>query len=291
MKTIVTGGCGFIGTHLVRKLLQLGHQIIIIDKTHLQCLSNKSIKYYNYDICDNIPDHIFEDVDCVFHLAAEARIQDSIDNPQNTAKVNISGTVNILEACRIHKIPRFINSSSSSVYGLTDIFPTNEETKTDCLNPYAASKLAAEEMVNCYARSYGIKCFNLRYFNVFGENSPVDGPYSLVIGLFLNQRKYNKSLTIVGDGGSLRDFVYVGDVVDANISAMTRQTHSQSETLNIGSGRNISILEISKIISQNITFVPPRDGEAKTTLADISRAKHMLDWQPKVYVTDWLSKQ
>lgn len=301
MKVIVTGGCGFIGTHLVRKLLQLGHQIIILDKLRppqshrlFNGFGSQPITYYNCDI-SNIDTagfkNTFKNVECVFHLAAEARIQASIDNPQHTANVNISGTINVLEACRIHKIPRFINSSSSAVYGLTDVLPTNEKTKTDCLNPYAATKLAAEEMVNCYAKLYDIKVFNFRYFNVFGEDSPVDGPYSLVVGLFLNQRKYNNSLTIVGDGSSLRDFVYVGDVVDANIKAMMQQTYNQSETLNIGSGRNISILEIAKIISQDIIFVPPRTGEAKTTLADISRAKQVLDWEPRVYVTDWLSKQ
>lgn len=295
MKVIVTGGCGFIGTHLVRELVQLGHQVKVIDNQSSGCamVEGVGVDYFFHNICDTI-DWIFkdEDVDCVFHLAAEARIQESIENPKHTAKVNVLGTVNVLEACRVNNVPRFINSSSSSVYGLTDQFPTPEETKTDCLNPYAASKLAAEEMVHCYARVYGIKAFNLRYFNVFGEDSPVAGPYSLVIGLFLDQFKKNQPLTVVGDGSSLRDFVYVGDVVDANIRAMDREPAAvRSDIINIGSGQHVSVLDIATAISPNFTYVPPRAGEAKQTLADTTRAKQVLGWEPRTMVLDWIKTQ
>jgi UDP-glucose 4-epimerase len=296
MKIIVTGGCGFIGTHLVHELLRLGHEIIVIDdlssgqycKTNV--IKHKCVEYCLGSICGDIA-WMFEDVKCVFHLAAEARIQSSIDNPRHAINTNVCGTMNVLDACRLHKVPRFINSSSSAVYGLTDSFPTCEDEKTDCLNPYSASKLAAEELVHCYAKTYGLTAFNLRYFNVFGENSPVVGPYSLVIGLFLDQLQRGEALTVVGDGSSLRDFVHVGDVVAANVKAMTAEPEAPSQVINIGSGRNISVLEIAKIISNKITFVDPRPGEAKQTLANISRAKRVLGWEPKMHIQDWLVSQ
>lgn len=287
MKTIVTGGRGFIGTHLVRRLLKLGHKVVVIDNMSSGNSEVEGAVYYKEDICNSIQ-HVFKDVYCVFHLAAEARIQASIDDPMHTARTNIIGTVNVLDACRLHNVPRIVNSSSSAVYGLTESFPTNENVRTDCLNPYAASKLAAEEIIHCYTKICDIQAFSLRYFNVFGEDSPVIGPYSLVVGLFLNQMKRGEDLTIVGDGTSLRDFVYVGDVVDANIKAMTAKCRLSSEVLNIGSGRNISILDVAKMISDKIVFVPSRQGEAKSTLADISRAKLILGWEPKVTITDWL---
>ena len=288
MRILVTGGCGFIGTHLVRKLLHLGHEIIVIDNRSSGNNIIEHVKYHFIDICGNITE-IFEDIGCVFHLAAEARIQASIENPNHTFNVNIGGTINVLEACRLCKVPRLINSSSSAVYGLADRFPTKETNLTDCLNPYSASKLAVEELVHCYTKVYGLEAFNLRYFNVFGENSPITGPYSLVIGLFLDQMKRGENLTVVGDGGSLRDFVYVGDVVEANIKAMTAKLETSSEILNIGSGRNISILDIAKIVAcDKIIHIPPRQGEAKQTLADISRARRILDWEPKIMIIDWL---
>lgn len=291
MKTIVTGGRGFIGTHLVCKLLELGHEVIVIDDMSSGTSKVDGAIYYLESICNPIH-HLFEGVDCVFHMAAEARIQASIDDPMHTTKTNIVGTVNVLDACRFNNVPRIINSSSSAVYGLTEKFPTNEDTITDCLNPYAASKLAAEEMIHCYTKLCNLQAFNLRYFNVFGENSPVTGPYSLVIGLFLDQMERGEDLTVVGDGSSLRDFIYVGDVVEANIKAMTAEPEISSEILNIGSGQNVSVLDIAKVIAcDKITHVPPRHGEAKQTLADTTRVKRILGWEAKIIVLDWIRSQ
>lgn len=292
MKTIVTGGCGFIGTHLVRRLVEFGVKVDVLDNESSSVgikIDGATYHHCNIEETESFPAKLFEGVDCVFHLAAVARIQDSISNPLHTAAVNIIGTVNVLEACRKAGVPKLVNSSTSSVYGLTESFPTSEDTETDCLNPYAATKLAAEEMIRCYTKLYGIEAFNLRYFNVFGEDSLVDGPYSLVIGIFLEQRKNGVPLTVVGDGSSLRDFVYVGDVVEANIRCMTRSPGGE-DVINIGSGENIAVLDIAKAISDKYEFVPSRPGEAKKTLADNSRAKRILGWGPTVSLLEWLQK-
>jgi len=293
MKILITGGRGFIGTHLTRKLIKLKHEVVVIDNLSANSLPTmQGVDYHIKDICDY--DHIapiFENVDCVFHLAAEARIQVSIDNPKYTANTNILGTVNVLEACKNHKVKRIINSSTSAIYGLTNQFPTDESTEPDCLNPYAATKLAAEEMVRCYSKTYGLESYSLRYFNVFGEESPVAGPYSLVIGIFLQQKQRKESLTVVGDGDSLRDFIYVGDIVNANIAAMNQSGPAQNVILNIGSGCNMSVLSIAYAISDDITFIPFRQGEAKVTLADISKARKVLGWEPKIMLRDWLDQK
>jgi UDP-glucose 4-epimerase len=297
VKFLVTGGCGFIGTHLTRKLVELGHKVSVIDNLSTKKFTITDVEFVvgvDYHITDiRYYDKIlplFKGIDGVFHLAAEARIQASIDNPKHAVDANILGTTHVLEACRIQKVKRIINSSTSAIYGLTDQFPTHESTEPGCLNPYASTKLAAEIMTQCYFKTYNLESYNLRYFNVFGEGSPVTGPYSLVIGIFLDQLARGESLTVVDKGESLRDFVYVGDVVDANIKAMTQTGTAQSEILNIGSGTNVSILEIAKAMSDNIVFVSSRPGECKQTLADISKAKEFLDWGPTTKLLDWLQK-
>lgn len=292
MKVLVSGGCGFIGSHLVDELISIGIDVVVIDikAKPLMVPRNPKAQYAQEDIRKIARiESYFKDVNCVFHLAAESRIQASIDNPIYAAEVNIMGTINMIECCSHHKVPRFINSSTSSVYGLTDRFPTAETTPTDCLNPYASTKLAAEEMIKCYVKLGKIeRACSLRYFNVFGEYSPVTGPYSLVIGIFLQQLAAERSLTVVGDGSAERDFVYVKDVVNANILAMRNDQHINGESYNIGSGRNISVLNIAKLLSDKIEFIPPRQGEAKTTLADYSLANNNLGWSPRVFLEDWL---
>lgn len=294
MKVLVSGGCGFIGSHLVDELISIGIDVVVIDikAKPLMVPRNPKAQYAQEDIRKIARiESYFKDVNCVFHLAAESRIQASIDNPIYAAEVNIMGTINMMECCSHHQVPKFINSSTSSVYGLTNLFPTSESTPTDCLNPYASTKLAAEEMLKCYVRLGKIsKACSLRYFNVFGENSPVTGPYSLVIGIFLQQLAAGHSLTVVGDGSAERDFVYVKDVVRANLLAMENEEYLSGESYNIGSGKNISVLNIAKLLSDNIEFISPRQGEAKTTLADYSLAFQNLGWQPQIYLENWLAK-
>jgi UDP-glucose 4-epimerase len=292
MKTIVTGGCGFIGGHLVDSLLDGGYDVTVIDDLSANngtFYYRNEAKYHKLSITDYEKiEPLFEGVDHVFHLAAEARIQPSIENPTRAVEINVLGTTNVLKASVKHKIKRVIYSGTSAVYGLTEELPTDENTKIDCLNPYSATKYAGEEMIKCFNKLYGLDACIFRYFNVYGERSPVSGPYSLVIGIFLDQLKNNESLTVVGDGLNRRDFIHVKDVVAANILAMKNQNKLNGEIFNIGFGKNYSILEIAQMISKNYTHIPARLGEARNTLANIEKARRILNWEPKIKIDEWL---
>lgn len=273
MRILVTGGDGFIGRHLVREL-SMDHEVLVID--------NKSP--YNRDILNKESiEHLFIGADYVFHLAAESRIQPAIKNPQLAYTTNVVGTLNVLELSRKHNIKKVIYSSTSSVYGLTQDLPTKENAQIKCLNPYAHSKYIAEDLFRHYS---DVSSIILRYFNVFGEDSPIDSPYCPVLGIFIEQKKNRQPLTIVGDGRRRRDFVYVKDVVSANIAAMNSPI-GKSEVFNIGSGRNISIQEIADLIYTEQVYIPDRPGEADNTLADINKSK-LIGWSPKIFVEDWL---
>ena len=293
MRVIVTGGCGFIGSHIVDRLIELNYQVLVIDdlsaSENEKFYFNERAEYHKIDICDkdNI-ENLFVDVDYVFHLAAESRIQPAIKNPSRAYNVNVIGTLNILELSRIYNIKRVMYSSTSSVYGLTDQLPTSENVSIDCLNPYAHSKYTGEELFRQYWKEYNVDSVIFRYFNVFGERSPIKGQYAPVVGIFLNQLKNNTDLTIVGDGLKKRDFIYVGDIVTANIDAMNYEGNLESKTINIGSGSNITIKEIADLISNNKVHIDPRPGEAENTLADITIAKILLNFNPKTDVKDWI---
>lgn len=295
MKVLVTGGCGFIGSHLVDALVKSGHEVTVIDDLSADnngFYTNDKVKYAHIDICDHESIcRYFCGVDHVFHLAADARIQPSILNPDNAVRVNVTGTLSILKACVKNSVKRITYSSTSAIYGLTERLPIDEVTPYDCLNPYAATKLAGEELVKCYTRMYGIDSCVFRYFNVFGERSPVSGPYSLVIGIFLSQRSRNVPLTVVGDGESLRDFIYVGDVVDVNLLSMTHKNRIDGAVFNIGYGKNVSIINVAKSLSDNIEYIERRIGEAKVTLCDNKKARATFGWNPSIWLLDWLKRQ
>lgn len=295
-KIIVTGGCGFIGSHIVDKLINLNHEVIVIDdlsaSENEKFYFNDKAKYFKIDICEkDLLDPLFEKVDYVFHLAAESRIQPAIINPNRAYRVNVIGTLNILELSKKYKIKRLIYSSTSSVYGLTDKLPTNEKVEIDCLNPYSHSKFLGEELFRYYAKMYNLENVIFRYFNVFGERSPIKGQYAPVVGIFLNQRKNKQKLSVTGDGKKKRDFIHVSDVAEANIKAMESKLPSKTVTINLGSGKNISIVDLAKIISNDIIFIPPRDGEAENTLAKISKAKQILGFKPKINIINWIKEQ
>jgi UDP-glucose 4-epimerase len=293
MRVIVTGGCGFIGSHIVDRLIEMNCQVLVIDdlsaSENEKFYFNEKAEYHKIDICEKDKiDSLFENVDYVFHLAAESRIQPAIKNPSRAYNVNVIGTLNILELSRKYKIKRVMYSSTSSVYGLTNQLPTSESVSIDCLNPYAHSKYTGEELFRQYWKEYSVDSVIFRYFNVFGERSPIKGQYAPVVGIFLNQLKNNTDLTIVGDGLKKRDFIYVGDIVTANIDAMNYNGNLESKTINIGSGSNITIKEIADLISNNQVHIDTRPGEAENTLADITIAKILLNFNPRTDVKDWI---
>ena len=296
MNCIVTGGAGFIGSHLVDNLIELGHKVIVIDDESANeneyFYWNSKAENYKYDICDydNIS-ILFKNVDWVFHLAARSRIQPSIIDPTDTIKVNCQGTENILHACKENNIEKIIFSSSSSIYGLKNKAPHKETMNRDCLNPYSISKVMCEDLCKVYYELYDLKVVILRYFNVFGERQPTRGEYAPIVGKFLKLKNLNKKLTVVGDGMQKRDYTYVKDVVHANILAAKKNNVGNCEIINIGSGKNYSVIDIAKIIDSPFEYVPERKGEAYETLACIEKAKKYLNWQPLISLKDWMQSK
>ena len=296
-KVIVTGGAGFIGSNLVDKLISLGNEVIVIDNessdAHESFYWNSKAKNYKYDICDYDKIRpLFKDVELVFHLAAEARIQPTLLNPILAAKSNFLGTCIILQCAKEAKVKRVIYSSTSSAYGLKNPIPNVETMPKDCLNPYSVTKTGGEELCKMYTDLFGLETVTFRYFNVYGERQPIRGQYAPVIGIFLRQRKNNEKMTIVGDGEQKRDFTHVYDVVNANILASNLDNKKVvGELFNIGTGENYSILEIKDLIGKDYTHIPPRPGEARVTLANINKSRNLLDWDPKIKLEKWIKKQ
>ena len=295
-KAIVTGGAGFIGSNLVDYLLSLGVDVTVIDNessdAHDEFYWNPEAKNFKFDICDydNIRD-LFEGIDIVFHLAAEARIQPTLENPVLAAQSNTVGTCTVLQCAKEAGVKRVVYSSTSAAYGLKNKLPNVEVMPNDCLNPYSVTKTAGEELCKMYTNLFGLETVVLRYFNVYGERHPIKGQYAPVIGIFYRQKNNNEPMTIVGDGTQRRDFTHVKDVVSANIQASDVSKNIQGETFNIGTGENYSILEIAKLIKGEYIFIDPRLGEAKETLADNSKAKYMLNWKPHINLKNWIKNE
>jgi UDP-glucose 4-epimerase len=296
VKSLVTGGAGFIGSNLVDKLLELGHEVIVIDNeysdAHEQFYWREESKNYRLDIRDYQKTRsLYDGVDYVFHLAAEARIQPAILNPIEAVSINTVGTCTVLQCSREAGVKRVIYSSTSSAYGRNE--PANIETQPDdCLNPYSVSKVSGEKLCKMYTELYGLPTVTFRYFNVYGERQPLKGQYAPVIGIFLRQREAGESLTIVGDGNQRRDFTYVGDVVDANILAATKDVDSDAfgQIYNIGTGNNYSVNQVARMISNNTTNIAPRPGETRLSLANNQKFCKTFDWKPSVKLENWVTK-
>ena len=296
MKYLVTGGAGFIGSNIVDKLIELGNEVTVIDNessdAHEQFYWNENATNYTYDICDyETIRHLFADIDVVFHLAAESRIQPAIHNPVYATTVNTVGTCNILQASREANVKRVIYSSTSAAYGLSNTPPLREDMPRDCLNPYSISKCAGEDLCKMYTDLYGLETVAFRYFNVYGNRQPLKGQYAPVIGLFLRQKAEGQPMTIIGTGEQRRDFTHVSDVVEANLlAADLRNKRVVGQLFNIGTGVNHSILDLTDMIGGEKTFLPPRPAEAMISLADNSKAKHLLKWNPQVCLRSWIKK-
>jgi UDP-glucose 4-epimerase len=293
MKSIVTGGKGFIGSNLVDKLVEMGHEVVVIDNesstSNDEFYVNEKAKYVDEDISEyGLIRRFFEGADYVFHLAAESRIQPAIENPLLAVRTNTLGTATVLQCAREAGVKRVMYSSTSSGYGLINEPPLTEGMPDDCLNPYSVSKVSGEKLCKMYTDLFGLQTLTFRYFNVYGPREPSKGPYAPVVRLFLRQYRAGEALTIVGDGLQRRDFTHVSDVVDANILAMSSD---QTGLFNIGTGKNHSVLELANMISDNTTFIPPRLGEARITLANNDKSKTLLGWNPKVKLEDYIKEQ
>jgi len=309
MKTLVTGGAGFIGSNIVNRLLEDGHQVKVIDNessdAHDHPYWNDDAENYNIDIFDYEKlKVIVEDVDVIFHLAAEARIHPTLENPRLAVQTNVLGTCNVLQAARECGVNRVVYSSTSSAYGLSNPIPNTEDMPKDCLNPYSVSKTAGEELCQMYSDLFGLETVIFRYFNVYGENQPTKGQYAPVIGLFQRQHNAGEPMTVVGDGLQRRDYVNVSDVVEANILASTTELDKifqiteykcmrfgYGEIFNLGSGTNHSVMDLVGLIGGEdveYKYIEQRPGEARETLADYNKAHRVLGWTPKVKLEDWI---
>ena len=298
MRALVTGGAGFVGTNLVKKLLKDGHDVVSIDNysTGFRENEQEGCNYVDGDICkswgtlDAFPESGGK-FDVIFHLAALARIQPSIINPSYTIRVNCHGTENILHAAKENSVKKVIFSSSSSVYGMKNQLPHKEDMSRDSLNPYAISKVSSEDLCTMYNKLYNLKIVILRYFNVYGNRQPTKGEFAPIIGRFLKLKNDDKKLTIVGDGKQKRDYTHVRDVVKANILCIESDAVGDAEIINIGSGENYSIKDLVDMFDCPYEFLPIRRGEAYQTLANIEKAEKLLNWKPTIFLKDWLRER
>lgn len=297
MKYLVTGGAGFIGSNIVNSLIKLGHEVVVIDnessESHDHFFWNENAKNYKLDICDyENTRNLYNGVDYVFHVAAEARIQRTIKNPIRSVKTNVVGTTTVLQCSKEASVKRVVYSSTSSAYGRNEI-PNEETQPDDCLNPYSISKVAGEKLCSMYTNIFGLDTIIFRYFNVYGDNHPTKGIYAPVIGLFDVQKLNNEKLTIVGDGEQRRDFTNVKDVVDINILATTKDIDRKyfGNVFNVGTGTNYSVNQIASFISENTINIPERLGEARETLANIKKVKEVFDWEPSITLDQWFKER
>ncbi|MEW6063418.1 MAG: GDP-mannose 4,6-dehydratase [Nanoarchaeota archaeon] len=303
MKVLVTGGAGFIGSNLVEKLLNDKHKVVVIDDFSLGkkgnldfAKGNKNLIIHQKSICDKDIKKYLKGIEVVFHVAALPRVQYSIKFPLETHKVNVNGTLNLLLASKKMNVKKFIFSSSSSIYGDQDKLPLAETMKPNPISPYALHKLIGEYYCKLFYDLYGLKTISLRYFNVFGPRQDPLGDYALLIPRFIDLINKNIRPTINGDGEQTRDFTYVQDVVEANISATSiKNKNVFGDTFNIGTGKNFSVNEVTShiknLLNKNVEPIyGPSVIEPKNTLADITKAKKLLGWQPKYKFEDGLKE-
>jgi UDP-glucose 4-epimerase len=289
MKVVVTGGAGFIGSHLVERLLKDKKikSIVIIDyckngtRNIKHLLTNKRIKLIKLNIINLKKNNInFKSVDCVFHLAALIDMSSSLKEPSIYYKANVVGTLNVLEAMRCHNVNKIVYAASASCYGITQKTSISETSKIQLNFPYAFTKYSGEQLIDHWSKVYGINYFSLRLFNVYQLKSTANSSYNSVIRIFLRQFLLKKPLTIFGDGYQTRDFINVKDVCEAFIKAF--KSSKKNKIINIGSSKPIKIIKIAKIISDQIIFLPRRIGETNNSRANISKAKRILNWKPKI---------
>lgn len=295
MKTLITGGAGFIGSHLAELLIASDHEVIVVDNLSSGRLENlRSIvnharfRFANADIRDLAAlQPLFEGMDWVFHLAGLADIVPSIEMPAQYYSTNVTGTFNVLECARRCGIKRFLYAASSSSYGIPDIYPTPESSPIKPQYPYALTKYMGEELVLHWAAVYKLPAVSLRLFNVFGTRSRTTGAYGAVFGVFLAQKLNGRPFTVVGDGRQTRDFTYVTDVAEAFLAAA--ESRVSGEAMNVGSGNHYSVNRLVELLGGDIEYIPKRPGEPDCTFADVGKINARLAWKARIPFAEGVS--
>lgn len=296
MVSLVTGGCGFIGSHIVDKLLEEGHTVKVIDNLSTGRLANlehqkdnKNLIIFQQDIRNKKAiESIFKNVDYIFHMAALADIVPSIQRPEDYYTSNVLGTFNVLECARLYNIKKLVYAASSSCYGIPNSYPTKEDAEIKPQYPYALTKRLAEEAVLHWGQVYGLPVVTLRLFNVYGTRSRTSGTYGAVFGVFLAQKLAGKPFTVVGTGEQTRDFTYVTDIADAFYTVA--KSDIINETFNVGSGGTYSINYLCELLGGNISHIPKRPGEPDCTFADTNKIEQILGWKAKVTLEEGVKK-
>ena len=292
MRAIVTGGAGFIGSHLVDRLAADGHSVLALDNfstgrpdTLAHLAGHARVRLERADVAEAdrlLP--LFDGADWVFHLAALADIVPSIERPLDYHRANVNGTAAVLEAARRSGVTRFLYAASSSCYGIPDQYPTPEEAPMRPQYPYALTKLLGEQCVLHWGRVYGLPVVSLRLFNVYGRRSRTSGTYGAVFGVFLAQKLQGRPLTVVGDGTQSRDFTFVSDVADAFVTAA--ESDVAGEIFNVGTGNPVSVNRVVELLRGDVVRVPRRPGEPDRTHADVRKIGARLGWRPKVSIEE-----
>jgi UDP-glucose 4-epimerase len=298
---LVTGGAGFIGSHIVRRLVREGMKVRVVDDLSTGLLARledvrHSIQYVQADLADDrFAGELVEGIDCVLHQAAVPSVQRSVSDPVGTNRANVTATVNLLEACRKTGVHRVIYAASSSAYGDTEVLPKIEEMSPNPRSPYALQKLVGERYCELYYALYGLETVSLRYFNVFGPDQDPHSEYSAVIPKFITRLLAKEPIVVYGDGEQSRDFTYVDNVVEANLLAV-QATQASGKVLNVGCGERISLNTLINLLEEivgvkaEVTYTAPKPGDVRHSLADISLARRLLEYEPKIMVKEGLRR-
>ena len=292
MKSLVTGGAGFIGSNLVDLLVKNKHKVIVLDnfitgrRSNLKEHKKNNVKVVKIDISkDKNLDKYFRGVDYVFHLAGLADIVPSIENPKRYFDANVLGTLNVVKAANKMKIKKFIYAASASCYGLPKKFPTKENSSIKPMYPYAFTKWQGEELVMHWNKVFNFPAISLRFFNCYGPRSRTTGAYGAVFGVFLAQKLASRPLTIVGNGKQTRDFIHVGDLTNAVLKAA--YSKKTGKIYNLAGGKEITVNKIAKLIGGKKVNIPKRPGEPDRSLGDITKIKKDLNWKPKMKIQNF----
>jgi len=297
---LVTGGAGFIGSHIVRRLVSDGQHVRVVDNLSTGQEARlddvrQSIDFLHGDLADEeVSEAAVLGIDYVLHQAAIPSVQRSINDPVGTNKANVTATLNLLESCRKANVRRFVYAASSSAYGDAEVLPKVESMPVNPLSPYALQKWVGEHYCKLYHKLYGLQTISLRYFNVFGPSQDPHSEYSAVIPKFITAVLAKKPITVYGDGEQSRDFTYVENIVEANLLAAEAISAAAGNVYNIGCGARVSLNTLIGLLEENIgvkaevVYAKPKAGDVRHSLADIAQARHVLGYEPKVMLNEGL---